>query len=128
MSVSYTTKFEETNLAVYRGDTETYTFQCYDDDALTVQSNLTGYTISAQCRLHPDENNTYFDTGATAGMAIANGTNGSVFATGTVVLLITAAITNVLPDVTYYDIRAMSGSVVRRIASGKLIVRKSVTR
>lgn len=122
------TKFSNTQLNYMRGDTEAYTFYFFTDEDLSTVYNLTGFTIKAQARRHPDDGEAFFDTSTTSGMAIADGSNGSSYSAGKVVLLITAAITAILPEECYYDIQATSGSTVKTLAAGKLLQKKDVTR
>lgn len=120
-----TTKFQETNLEAYRGDRESYTFTVTSGGSAY---NLTGYTIKAIARVNPDDGYALFDTTSTTGMAITDSSGGNSFATGIVILVITAAVTAILPPICYYDLQATSGSTVTTIARGKITTHKDVTR
>lgn len=112
-----TTQFQETNLNQFRGDRALHTFTLTSGGSAY---NLTGYTITAQARYRPDAQDKIFDSAVTSGMAIADATNGSVYSTGTIVLLIPAAVTQGMPDECFYNLQAVSGSVVVTLASGKI--------
>lgn len=122
--MSYT-KHETAEVKVYQGDAEPITINVTSAGAAY---SLTGYTIRAQARTNPDSGDVLFDTSSTTGMAITNGVNGTVLASGIVVLLIPAAVTATLPAVCYCDVTATSGSTVTRVARIKLIVTKNFTR
>lgn len=128
MSITYYTKFDSIRLPFYQGDTEQYIFTCYDDEDLATASVLTGYTITAQARLTPEAPDVLWDTTSTSGMAIADGSNGSNYAIGKVVLLIPSAVTSKLPPRFVFDIKATSGSTTKRIANGVMTMIGAVTR
>jgi hypothetical protein len=121
-----TNQFQETNLKQFRGDTGIHSFT-FTTSAGAVK-DLTGHTITAVARTHPDHAEKLFDTASTTGMAIATGTNGSVYASGIVVLLITPAISNILPDICYYDIQSSVGGVITTLASGLIVTSKDIAR
>lgn len=114
-----TTKFQNTDLQLYRGDTETYTFNVTSGGSAY---NLSGYTIKATGRETEDATTELFD------ITITDGQLGSSFSTGVVVLRIPAATTAVLPTKLVYDIEATSGSIVTTIAKGEITVTKDVSR
>lgn len=120
-----TTNFQETNLSQYAGDRALHTFTLTSGGAAY---NLTGYTITAQARMLPDDGDKVFDTASTSGMAIADATNGSVFSTGTVVLLIPAAVTIRMPERCFYQLQAVSGSIVVTLAHGLIFTYGEITR
>lgn len=114
------------DLTQVRGDTGTHTFNLTTSDGGVW--DLTGHTITAVARTHPDHPEKLFDTATTTGMAIATGKNGSVYASGIVVLLLTPAISNILPDICYYDIQSSVGGVITTLASGLIVTSKDIAR
>lgn len=114
-----TTKFEQTDLNCYRGDTETYTFNVTSGGSAYT---LSGYTIVATGRASEDETSTLFS------ITITDGQIGSSFSSGVVVFRIPATTSATLPAVVVYDIQATSGSTVTTIAKGRIKVTKDVSR
>jgi len=120
-----TTNFQETNLSQYAGDRALHTFTLTSGGSAY---NLTGYTITAQARLSINDGDKIFDTAVTSGMAIADGSNGSVFSTGTIVLLIPAAVTIKMPEECRYQLQAVSGSIVVTLAHGIIFTYSEIVR
>lgn len=122
-----TTNFQEANLSQYAGDRAVHTLSILTSSGAAY--NLTGYTLTAQARMVPDDGDKVFDTASTSGMAIADATNGSVFSTGTVVLVIPAAITIRMPERCYYQLQGVaSGSIVVTLAHGLIFTYGEITR
>ncbi len=112
-------KFSATDVNVYRGDTESI--------ALAVTSggvaySLTGKTVTAQIRASEDT------TDALATITFTDGSAGNVFSTGTLILIIPAATTAVLPDKAVCDVQYSGGGTVGTICKLRLRLFKDVTR
>lgn len=120
-----TTIFQDTDLNVYRGQSETHTFSIYQSG---VGINVQGQTIYCQARSIPDSMFPIFDTRSTSGMAITDGVNGSSYGVGKIVLKLTDEITKILPTHSRYDIKATDGSDTTVLASGNIILKKDVSR
>jgi len=113
-----TTKFQQTDLQLYRGDTETYTFNVTSGGSAY---NLSGSTIVATGRATEDATAKLFE------ITVTDGQIGSNFTNGVVVLRIPAATTALLPSKLVYDLQATNGGIVTTLAKGEIIVTKDVS-
>lgn len=113
------TKFDDSNLKVYRGDREPYKFTVTENGA---PKDLSGHTITAQAREDFDSATTLFD------ITITDSVDGNDHVNGIVVLIISSAITTLLPEKSRYDIQAVLGTEKFTIAKGQLLLTKDVTR
>lgn len=114
-------KYDNININCIRGDTETKTFTVTQAGTSTAFS-LSGYTVTAKIKSHPDNSETL------ASITVTDGVSGSNFSGGIVVLIIPATTTAILPDLTYYDVQAVNGSTVYTIGKGKITLHGDVNR
>lgn len=114
-----TDKFDTLELDVRQGNTETYTFTITQAG---VAVNLTGATITAQCRRAQDENDKIFD------ITITDAQYGSVFSTGTVALRVPSASTERINNGDVYEVKSTLSGVVTTLVYGKFNAYKAVNR
>jgi hypothetical protein len=112
-------KFQKTILKAMRGDYEAFRFKVTLDD---VPYNLSGYTLVATGRIHPDAPAALFTVG------IANNVNGNDHVNGIVVLTLNSLITTGLPTTCSFDIQATQGATVTTLVSGEIQTDPDVTR
>lgn len=112
------TKFDAIDLQVYAGDTETFTFSITQASA---PANLSGYTVSATIKRSAG------DGTALQTITCTDGLNGNNFLSGTVVMVLTAAVTAALPELCVYQLRAANGTTdVITLARGSIALTRGV--
>ncbi len=111
-------KFKAQDVDVYRGDDESIGINV---TLAGVAYSLAGKTITAQIRASED------DETALASITLTDGQNGNVFSTGTLVLVIPAATTALLPNTSICDVQ-YSGTPTGTICKLRLHLVKDVTR
>ena len=114
-----TDKFDCLDLDIRQGNTETFTFTVTQGG---VAVNLTGATITAQCRRQQDEAEKIFD------ITITDAQYGSVFSTGTVALRIPATSTERIETGNVYEVKSTLSGVVTTLVYGKFNAYKAVNR
>lgn len=121
------TRFDFQNVQIQRGNKETFTVTVNNNGA--VQS-LAGYSIKMMIRPRPESYIILADSTIDAGMTIADGSNGSVYSSGIVGCVISAAISQSLPNISYAEVQAVSGGTLAPItlAVVKLICSEEVLR
>jgi len=113
------TKFDQTTLQFYRGDTEVYTLIVSMDSAIF---NLTGYSIKVQARKTPDDAVKLID------QTIASNDVGCDFPNGKIVWTCPNNITATLPSKCVFDIQATKDGIVTTLVSGNIETVNDVTR
>ena len=118
------TKFDDSNLKVYREDNEAYKFTVTRDGNPVDLSDATnpGIVIKSQGRDDFDSPTTLFD------ITITDGVDGNDHANGIVVLVLPTTVTLVLPEKSRYDLQFTIGTKITTIAKGQLLLTKDVTR
>ncbi len=113
-----TTKYENTAINVYQGDTEDYTFTVTNSAGAAV--NLSGATITFVVKRHEDSPDSIFSG------TITDAQFGSVFASGIVVMRFTAANSALIDRDVLYEIESVLGGVTSTLAWGIASIRKQV--
>lgn len=113
------TKYDKTDLTVYKGDTEMYAFTAYSGQKV---ASLLGYQIRAQARKTPNSPELLFD------VHIYDGDYGADFSKGRFVMKLPPSVTNDLPSLCRYDIQGVLGSDVITLVSGSIKVHKDVVK
>ena len=114
-----TTKFDNIELNVFRGDTEAFTFNVKNSAGAAF--DLSTYTVRAQARKSEDSSTAAFD------ITIADSAP-SAFSTGVVVLQLPAATTAAMEGQYLFDIQATKTNSTITIARGIITVTKDITR
>jgi len=113
-----TTRLEFQTVEIQKGNKETFLVTVLSN---AVAVNLTGCTIKLQIR-QKDQNTLLADSSIDSGMAISDGSAGSVYASGIVGCTIPAAISIKLPDVAYGEVQAVSGGSLSPVTLAKLLI------
>lgn len=113
-----TTKYQDTDIDIYQGDTEDYTFTVTNSAGAAV--NLTGATITWKFKAHEDS------ADSIASGTITDGQFGSVFSTGTVVMRITAVNSALILQDCVYEVQSVLSGVTSTIAKGIAYLRKQL--
>jgi len=113
------TKFDQTTIQFYRGDTESYTLIVSMDSAIF---NLTGYAIKVQARKTPDDAVKLID------QTITSGDLGCDFPNGKIVWTCPSNITASLPTKCVFDIQATKDGIVTTLVSGNIETINDITR
>lgn len=113
-----TTKYENTEINVYAGDTEDYTFTVTTSAGAAV--NLSGATITFKAKLHEDSPDALFSG------TISDGQFGSVFSSGIVVMRIIATNSALITRDCVYEVQSVLSGVTSTIAKGNVVLAKQL--
>lgn len=108
---------------IKQGATFNYVLTWYGDKNKTTPINLTGYTARMHVRTNIEDATPILELTTENGRITLGG------ALGTITLLVSAADTAALSaGSAVYDLELISGSVVKRIIEGSLVITREVTR
>lgn len=113
------TRFDRTNINIYKGDTEILVFQAYKGQKV---ADLSGYTIRAQARITPQSIDPLFD------IEIIDGVDGSDFVNGRFGLNLPSSLTTTLPSMFRYDIQGIYADIVSTLVVGQMKVQNDVVK
>lgn len=114
-----TDKFDTLELPIRQGDTETFTFTVTQGGAAV---NLSGATITAQCRRRQEDPEKIFD------ITVTDGQYGSVFSSGTVALRIPSTSTERIENGNVYQVKCTLSGIPTTLVNGTFKVYKAVNR
>jgi len=114
-----TSRLEFQTIEVQKGNKESYIVTVLNGGGAV---NLVGYTIKMQIRQKNDDTVVIADSTVDSGMAIADGSAGSVYASGLVGCTITAAVSLKLPDLAYGEVQAVSGGGLAPVTLAKFLL------
>lgn len=105
-------KFKPVKLNALRGNTEAYAFDLKN-------SSGSAYQISGTVTFTVKRNKN--DSVALFTATIVDSANGNNWAAGRLVILITAAQSATLPDVSYFDVKQDASSVITTLPAGRIV-------
>lgn len=114
------TNNEIVNIKFIRGDTGEHIFEFVDGEGDPY--SLVGYAIRCQARKSAESSTIYFD------IVIEDGDHESDFSIGKIVLLVPSEVTTTMPPTCPYDIQASSGSRIKTIVRGNILLLADITR